>query len=210
MNPEKMSSFAAWLSAKKKQGKRLQKDQLLILILFGILLLVIALPTGKTKRNTGVKEPVAVAEKSKEVSDTTQPEEMTRSYTEKMEEKLEQILASMEHVGRVKVVLTLQASGEKVVEKDIPVVRSSTEEQDSQGGSRSISSVDSGETTIYETEAGKSTPYVIQTKSPRVEGVLVVCDGAGVSGVSKNITDAIEVLFGIEPHKIKVVKMKTG
>ena len=50
---------------------------------------------------------------------------------------------------------------------------------------------------------------MVKTTSPQVEGVLVVCEGAGVGTVSKNITDAIEVLFGIEPHKIKVVKMKT-
>lgn len=132
------------------------------------------------------------------------------AYTEEMEKKLEQILGNMDQVGKVRVFLTLQSSGEKVVEKDIPLTRSNTEEQDSGGGNRSINNVDSKETTVYETDSGRSTPYVIKTTSPRVEGVVVVCEGAGVGNVSKNITDAIEVLFGIEPHKIKVVKMKTS
>ena len=229
MNHEKTSGWMTWLSEKKKQSRLLRKDQLLIVILSGVLLLVIALPVGKTEKNTdggknflnmgsdlNVGTDAELEENSKADSRGISPSQMTAlgeendSYAEEMEKKLEQILASMEQVGRVKVVLTLKASGEKVVEKDIPVNRSNTQEQDAQGGNRSVSNVDSQESTVYATDSGKSTPYVVKTTSPQVEGVVVVCEGAGTGNVSKNITEAIEVLFGIEPHKIKVVKMKTS
>lgn len=235
MNHEKTPGWMMRFLEKRKQGKKLGKDQLLIIILSGVLLLVIALPTGKTEKNskggtgaesslqsgngfgfgdgssgssTGMEEDSGGEEHT--ASGSTALDEDASAYTDEMEKKLEQILGDMDQVGRVKVFLTLQTSGEKVVEKDIPLTRSNTEEQDSEGGNRSINNVDSKETTVYETDSGKSTPYVIKTTSPRVEGVVVVCEGAGVGNVSKNITDAIEVLFGIEPHKIKVVKMKTS
>ena len=142
-------------------------------------------------------------------TNTNKPDSLN-SYITELETKLEQMLFNMENVGKVDVLITLQSSEEKIVEKDIPINRSNTEEQDSGGGSRSVSNVDTQEITIYETDSGKSTPYVVKTTSPKVEGVVVVCEGAGIGSVSKNITDAIEVLFGIEPHKIKVVKMKTS
>lgn len=237
MNHEKIPGWMARFFEKRKQGRKLGKDQLLIIILSGVLLLVIALPTGKTGKNAEDKagkdsslqsgdgfgfgsgsfgssigtQGDSESDGEKSISSgTTALDEDASAYTKEMEKKLEQILGSMDQVGGVKVFLTLQTSGEKVVEKDIPLTRSNTEEQDSQGGNRSINNVDSQETTVYETDSGRSTPYVIKTTSPRVEGVVVVCEGAGVGNVSKNITDAIEVLFGIEPHKIKVVKMKTS
>lgn len=237
MNHEKTPGWMARFLEKRKQGKKLGKDQLLIIILSGVLLLVIALPTGKAEKNSkegtgkdtslysgngfgfgsnsfggsiGMEENSEDSGEENIASGINALDADAGAYTEEMEKKLEQILGNMDQVGKVRVFLTLQSSGEKVVEKDIPLTRSNTEEQDSGGGNRSINNVDSKETTVYETDSGRSTPYVIKTTSPRVEGVVVVCEGAGVGNVSKNITDAIEVLFGIEPHKIKVVKMKTS
>lgn len=211
---EAPGKWKEWLEEKKKRGKMLKKDQLLIVLLSGVLLLVIAFPTGNKEKSNSIEseEQMMISEGSSTASPNSTSEEIApeNTYTEEMEKKLSQILSAMDQVGKVKVVITLKASGEKVVEKDNPVTRSNTEEQDSEGGTRSVNNVDSKETTIYETDSGKSTPYVVKTTSPQVEGVLVVCEGAGVGNVSKNITDAIEVLFGIEPHKIKVVKMKTS
>ena len=41
----------------------------------------------------------------------------------------------------------------------------------------------------------------------RVEGVTVLAQGGGSAVVQKEITEVMEALFGIEPHKIKVAKM---
>ena len=38
--------------------------------------------------------------------------------------------------------------------------------------------------------------------------MLVLAEGAGNGTVKKNITEAVEVLFGIEAHRIKVAKKK--
>lgn len=216
-----MSKWKEWLREKKEQAKKLKKDQLLILILSGILLLVIALPTGKTKsgkregaqtdflENIFSEEGGTVLPEENGGSDAPASEEdFGGDYTAEMENKLKQLLSSMEQVGKVEVLITLKTSEERIVEKDHPVTRSNTDETDSEGGRRTVNNMDSGETTVYETNSGKSTPYVIRTASPQVEGVVVVCEGAGTGSVSHNITEAIQALFGIEAHKIKVVKMK--
>lgn len=206
--------------------KEIKKDRLLIIILSGVLLMIIALPVngGEKKSSEGSFIPSFVNERSESEGDDTDGDNLSGLHAPNeqagdlstedvyicaMEDKVEKILSNMDQVGKAEVIITLKSSGEKIVEKDVPVTRSNTDEQDSQGGSRILNSIDSGEATVYETESGKSTPYVVKTTSPQVEGVLVVCEGAGKGSVSKNITDAIEVLFGIEPHKIIVVKMKT-
>ena len=102
----------------------------------------------------------------------------------------------------------LKSSRELVVEKEQPVSRSSTSESDSQGGNRNISQVDSRESTVYRTEGGTSEPYVVKTLSPEIEGVLVVAEGAGSGIVNRTIVEAVQALFGVEAHKVKVVKME--
>ena len=51
-------------------------------------------------------------------------------------------------------------------------------------------------------------PYIVKTLQPDVEGVLVVAEGADDSIVKKNISEAVQVLFGIDVHRIKVAKKK--
>ena len=114
----------------------------------------------------------------------------------------------MEGVGKVEVMITLKASRELVVEKEQPVSRSSTHESDSQGGTRIISETDSRENTVYRTEGGASEPYVIKTLSPQIEGVLVVAEGAGSGTVNRTIVETVQALFGVEAHKVKVVRME--
>ena len=41
-----------------------------------------------------------------------------------------------------------------------------------------------------------------------MEGVSVVAEGGDNAVVQNNISDIVQALFGIEAHKIKVVKMK--
>ena len=50
--------------------------------------------------------------------------------------------------------------------------------------------------------------YVSKIREPSIEGVTVVAQGGGNAVIQKNITEVIQALFGIEAHKIKVVKMK--
>lgn len=208
--------------------KWFQRDNLLILILSGVLLLIIALPTkssdGGVKGTEVTGENLAGTESAQRKADSgTASKNLTGSewlqdlgtqsgedYAGYLEEKLSAVLEGMQGVGKTTVMVTLKSSEELVVEKDQPVNHSNTTESDAQGGSRSIVQTESQETTIYRTEGTASEPYVVKTLLPRVEGVVVVAEGAGSGEISKNITESVQALFGIEVHKIKVVKMRNG
>lgn len=191
--------------------KKLKKEQWFLIALCGILLILLAVPSGKKKTEPSFSES---GEKTGQLSDktreSTEIEELTLDeYTEGLEKKLEEALSQMAGVGEVKVVITMASSTERVVEKEQPVNRSNTAETDSQGGSRNVNTLEMGDTTVYSTQSGQSEPYVVKVLQPQVEGVIVVAQGAGNGNVNRNISEAVQVLFGIEAHKIKVLKMKT-
>lgn len=192
------------------------KNNLVVLVLVGVLLMVITFPIEE-KEDTSIGEVDNVAENTNNNAgylnaagygniEGIMTEEQL--YVAQMEEKLEEVLSKLDGAGDVEVLITLQASEEKIVEKDIPVVRSNTEETDSVGGTRTVSNVDMRESTVYSNVDNNSQPYVIQTISPRIEGVVVLAEGAGSGNVSINLTEAVQVLFGVEAHKIKVMKME--
>ena len=54
---------------------------------------------------------------------------------------------------------------------------------------------------------GAETPFVIEETAPEVEGVLVAAQGGENLKVAEDISDAAQVLFGVEAHKIKIMKL---
>lgn len=210
----------AWKQWFEKKGleKYFRRDNLLILILAGILLVIIALPTKSGEEESGGETGGSSgslgltenrAQSSGAGTDTASAEDADGSdYTAQLEERLEEALSGMAGVGKVKVMITLKSSRELVVERETPVSRSATTETDSQGGSRTVNTSELGETVVYSTDGSSSEPYVIKSLVPEIEGVLVVAEGAGTGKVNQTVTEIVQALFGLEAHKVKVVRME--
>lgn len=193
-------------SENRKKIKRPKKDQLVTLLLFGVLLLVIAIPVEPKKEKQGEKETVQEGES---VLEGTKEPLSADSYERQQEERLKEVLEKVEGVGRAEVMITLRASARKVVEKDAPSRSQRVEETDSQGGNRTTQENEREETTVYEEgNDGIRTPYVIQELEPAVEGVIVIAEGGGNPAVKQNILEAVQALFPVEAHKIKIMKME--
>lgn len=204
-----------WLEDERIK-KLFSRENLLVLVLAGILLFIIALPSGETGRKAedtaeGKEENLKLSGTEREGENTfkTAEEEAGLSYVADMERRLTEVLEEMAEVGKVRVMITLKSSGELVVEREMPVSRSMTTETDAQGGSRTVNTSQVGESVVYSTEGGSSTPYVVKTYVPEIEGVLVVAEGAGSGTVNRTVTEIVQALFSVEAHKIKVVKMET-
>lgn len=198
--------------------KWFRRDNLVVLVLAGILLFVIALPTKEDGEedslpllniSDSLRGEDGPAAESLEVSGkSVEKPEVPEDYAAVQEEKLASRLSAMEGVGKVEVMLTFESSEELVVEKDAPTVRSNTIEKDSEGGNRTVTQFEMGDSTVYRSgSGGQSEPYVVKTLNPRVEGVLVVAEGAGDGTVARNITEIAQALFGVEAHRVKVVSM---
>ena len=118
------------------------------------------------------------------------------SQAEELAERLEKVLSRVSGVGKTKVLVTLKSDGKRLVEKDSTTREDSSESRDQE------------ENTVYEKNgSGQEKPYVSETMEPEVSGVLVVAEGGDDPVTVREITEAVQALFGIEAHKIKVMKM---
>ncbi len=214
-----MGGIKQWLK-EKRLGKWLKKENLIVLVLSGVLLFIIALPTKEdvpgtdTDEDSGGNRLLTFGEIDKKGAEANESDQafMTAydsEYAANLEQRLTEVLSEMEGLGRVRVMITLKSSQEQIVERENPVSRSTTNESDAQGGSRILSQVETQDTVVYRTEGSASEPYVVKTLAPEIEGVVVVAQGAGSGRVNKSVTEIVQALFGVEAHKVKVVKMES-
>jgi len=181
----------------KIKEKKLKRSDWLILVLAGILILIIALPTDTKEKKQ--------AEEAKE--NISKENNTMEASKDEIERKLEDILEKIDGAGDVKVMITYQDSGTQVVEKDKNTSENSLEESDSTGGVRSTKEQQLQESTVYEDADAGNTPFVSKELLPKVEGILIVASGGDNQKVKQNISEAVLALFQVEAHRIKIVKM---
>lgn len=190
---------------KEKYGEKYKdKNIWLIIGIVGLLLLVIALPSGKTVDAPGDLLGDAAAADQTAAGDQTEaaPDTAVQTATEDLEHRLEETLSLIDGAGRVRVMLTLKDHGEKVVEKDTARRVDGASDTDADAGAE-----DTSESTVYTKNGSAETPYISNQLTPQVEGVLVVAQGGGNSMVKQNILQSVMALFPLEAHKITIVKM---
>ena len=192
---------------------KLNKESALIVVLAGILCLVVVWPisgksSGTDSSNGTLSGSSSSVSSSGRISEDT-AQAALELYVENQEQRLKDILEQIDGVGKSEVMIRAKASKEYVVEKDISTGSSTVSETDAQGGSRQSSDITKDESSLYIKDSnGNDVPWVIKEMEPEIEGVLVAAEGGGNEAVAGEITQAVQVLFNIPVHKIKVVKMK--
>ena len=172
------------------------KNTWVILGIFGVLLLVIAMPVEKAqKKDSGMTQTQPAAED--ETAESGQ--ERADDSIAELESRLEETLSLIDGAGQVRVMITMKDTGEKVVEKDITCRTDAAS-----GGSQNT---EQSQSSVYTRDGNTETPYISNEMTPQVEGVLVVAQGGGNSMVKQNILQSVMALFPLEAHKITIVKM---
>ncbi|MGC4019524.1 MAG: stage III sporulation protein AG [Muricomes sp.] len=185
----------------KDKSKLPGKNQLLILLLVGILLVVIVIPTSDKKTSDRTDDPKISESSGNPNSD------FDEEYEQYLEKRVGRALEYVQGVGKAEVVITLKSSSQKVVEKDQQSSNQVTREEDSSGGTRSVQDNTADRTSVYaQSSDGSQSPYVSKKLTPEIEGVVVIAQGGDNPVVVQNITEAIQALFGVEAHKIKIMK----
>ena len=147
--------------------KKINRNHLILAALAGVLLLVIALPTGNTGKEDGqnraAEQDTGAAAKAKAAA------ESNSAYKKNMELQLEKTLGAMEGVGQVEVMITLEASRESVLNKD-DTEELETETETSDGTKNERQSSRRENETVLADESGESAPYVIKELEPAIAG----------------------------------------
>ena len=191
------------MEKKKLSLKEIGIPKLVIIFMCGILLIILSFPNFFSGGDQKKVTPAEISNVQTTISDA--------SYEEEMETRLKEALMKVEGIGSVEVMITLKSSKESVTLKDTPYSQESLEETDNSGGERKSTTIDKQEETVLQNSgSGGSTPYVIKELEPEIEGVLVIAQGGGSQTIISEIVDAVEVLFGVPAHKIKVMKMNSN
>lgn len=189
-------------------GKKIRKDQCLILILAGVLLCVISLPVEKEKSKSGLLDTTSAIIQDEH---TFEEGEASKDYVTHWEEKLEESLRCVEGAGKVRVLIYAGETEEIILARDGTEEVSDTTETDAAGGSRHIAESRLDKTVVRTVdERGQNVPLVVKTKAPGVEGVVVIAQGADRAQVRRDIIEAIQVLFDVDMNRISIIKMKSN
>lgn len=153
-------------------------------------------------------------DKEKTIDDTgTKEEEVIQvsnnDEKDELETKLEGILEKISGVGKVKVMLTYTETSELKLIYNEDSSTSNTNETDSDGGTRTVTENDSQKEVVFkENTDGSKEPITQSISSPKIEGAIIVAEGADNPTVKTNIIQAIEAATDLATHKIQVFKME--
>ena len=190
-----------WWEQIRSFGKQRKKEQLLTAVLVVVILLLAFWPSAADHEEQEKQQ-------TEEVQPQVEATETNADERKKLEDDLKRILLQVDGVGEVDVAVTMESTGRKLVEKDVPLSESSVDETGN-GTNSKKESKNSEEATVYlENADGTKAPYVVEETMPVVRGVLVVAQGADDPQVVAEIKEAAMALFHLEAHKIKVMKRK--
>ena len=208
-----------------------RNEKWLILLVLGLAILILYAPFGKKTSETGVlRSGERWAESETEtnsghragqdkngsseesgsdvetgLSGTASRQDTNRLYELRLEQRIRDVLKKVDGVGEVDVMLTLFSS-EKVLRVDKERSRASTSETDSSGGTRQQADESLRESTVLAGSSGSGEPVVEKELAPEISGIVISAQGGGNASVQKEISEAMQALFGLPAHKIKVLK----
>ena len=192
MNNEKLKNMF--------KGKR--KNENLIVLLIILIVVVVSInyifsDSNQQKSNNNFTNETSVMEVSNSKND--------KDETEK---KLEEILSSIDGVGKVKVMITYSSGSTFVPLYDENNKMSNTTESDDSGGTRTIIENDEQKSIVYkENSDGTKEPITKNIESPKMEGAIITATGASSNEIKEKIISAVEAATGLATHKIQVFKM---
>ncbi len=191
------------------------KDKWLFLLTLGVILCILAFPADQTVKKMSSDREKAWGDNGRETGGENQgggqivlpaAAGVSDSYEAELERRVRDILKKVDGVGQVDVMIVLKSSSEKVVQVDGSSSYSLTEEQDSSGGTRRTENQEQERNTVLKSEGGESSPLIAKELRPELSGIIISAEGGGNPTVKAEISAAMEALFGLPAHKIKVLK----
>ena len=128
-------------------------------------------------------------------------------YTSRLENRLTELISSVEGAGRTKVMITLECGTEYVYASQQKTT-SSVSENSAPDGRNSRDEKRSGEQSLILVNAGRGEePLILKEVTPTVAGVVVLCSGADNVKVRQQIIDVVTTALGTSSNRVCVTRM---
>ncbi|QQY80612.1 stage III sporulation protein AG [Keratinibaculum paraultunense] len=173
-------------------------NNLFIILTLGIILLIITNIFIEDKDNK-------ISTDFETNDDKNVLETIEADYGVLLEKKLEDILSQLKGVGKVRVMITLEDTIEKVPAFNTTKNNEITNEIDAHGGTREIVRDDM---TIQVVTSGEGGLVILKEIKPTVKGVIVIAQGAENLEIKEMLYEAVKTVLGISGNKVEVYSSK--
>jgi len=182
-------------------------QNLILMLLIGVALLAASAYFANTAGGDGLF-----------ASSEDMPQEVNNNYTydqgayisgaQSLTEELEEILSLVAGAGQVRVMLTL-GNAESIFAHNTQQNVSATIEEDGEGGTRNVESVNASVTYVMVRQNdGSEVPLMLQEIRPAIEGIIIVAEGGGDPHVVLALTRAAQAVLGVAAHRVQVFEMR--
>lgn len=186
-----------WNDAVKKIFSKKYVANLLVLLAVAVMALIVSGDFLSFK-------PAKTTNQAPIVNSSAQQQTVNLSEEELVENRLKRILEEIKGTGTVEVMITFEMGSEIVPALNTVESKDTTEEKDSNGGTRTLSSESITTNTVVSNENGGSKPMVIKEIKPQVKGVIVVAEGAEDIQVKVQLYEAVKTVLQIPGHRVQV------
>lgn len=196
--------FQSLIKSEDGKSKKNLENAIVFVIILVVTIIIINTIWGG---NESKKEEKTTQDNSAQLVNSDVESVETSGDTEK---SIKQILSKINGVGKVEVLITYSESSQVVAMYNEKNNESQTKEEDKSGGTRTIQENTTDKEIVYKEENGKKVPVTEKVVMPKMEGALIVAEGANNAEVKTNIIQAVEALTGLATHKIQVLEMKSN
>ena len=190
---------------KKSENGKDKKKQIENIIVFIIILIITVLIINSTWSSNDKGSKDNNQDSSKVLAQTTS---VNIDEQNNLETKLEDILGSIDGVGKVKVLIKYSESSTVVAMYNETTSESTTKENDKNGGSKDVKETENKKEIVYTDEKGENKPITEKVVMPVIEGAIITAQGAKDVNVKSSIVSAVEAITGLAVHKIQVFEMR--
>ncbi|WP_235791222.1 stage III sporulation protein AG [Virgibacillus salidurans] len=188
-----------------------KKGYIVVLALVGLLLLllgnVFTSPSDESNMDPANFDDNEMAENdsqetgSEEVSATMDVEELEESF----KNDLEGMLNKIQGVSEAEVMVNLDSTNIKVYEKNLIKGMQTTDENDTNGGTRQVEDSTEESQVVLVRQGDKEVPLLTTTEKPEVRGVFVVAKGADHANVKNWMVESISRVLDVPTHRVSVM-----
>ena len=130
------------------------------------------------------------------------------AYTRQLENRLTDLISSVEGAGETKVMITLECGTEYVYASQQKTTSALSEHSDT-GGRNEREEKRTGEESLILVDGSRGEePLIRKEITPTVAGVVVVCSGADNIAVRQRITDIVTTALGTSSNRVCVTRMR--
>ena len=129
------------------------------------------------------------------------------TFCRQTEEKIYNLVSSIQGVGEAQVWVTLESGAEYVYLQEEIRNTDTTKDYDSEGVKTLREKDNSEQKYILVNKNGEEQPLLQKQLEPTVQGVVIVCEGAGSAQVNEQVVNAVTCALVISSNRVYVAQL---